>query len=591
MAEPGEFDGPGLAESGEFGGPGLGMAAPGEFDAPGEGNIPISITQGELSMPVEFDQKEIKQIEIQQTAQADMNKAFMQVDSSGTGKVDRSEIKQILSQMEVNMTEEEVNAKLDSIEKSGNGQISLDEFKETFKQEVATAAATKQVFKEVEVDGAGKIERSEVKKILSQMDVNMTEEEVNAKLASIEQSGDGKISLDEFKQTFQEEVTTATAIKQERVFEKVKRSEDIQKSREEGVIGRGPTIIPVQNLTKQEQEAKREEELLAVEMAEKAEQVKRIEEANKAKIEESKLENERVKLEDEGILLAEEKMTESASKNVIQPSKKELDPTAAAHDPTRAEGDSTAAPADPNAAEGTQAALFVGAESANQDDPAKSVALNLEEAKAVEDDLMIESPTRPGPSKAANLGEEGAENEGDAGERGDTVSNLDKGDEKLIDMGRPGAPGTTERTGVPISTERPNAPGAQTSETPATAGEQHTEIEGQNAEDGSSAVVKDVVPTEEEKKQEKIFEKQGRYSPEPPRVELFNEDFEADLPEGIDKEKMRQDRVRMETKHSEQAAILAAKVREEADKGLADKKAAQSNMENRAADIMAKYAS
>ena len=53
---------------------------------------------------------------------------------------------------------------------------------------------------------------------------------------------------------------------------------------------------------------------------------------------------------------------------------------------------------------------------------------------------------------------------------------------------------------------------------------------------------------------------------------------------------MREERVRMETKTAAQAAEIAAKVREEEDNALQKQKTAQANMENRAADIMAKYA-
>jgi len=54
---------------------------------------------------------------------------------------------------------------------------------------------------------------------------------------------------------------------------------------------------------------------------------------------------------------------------------------------------------------------------------------------------------------------------------------------------------------------------------------------------------------------------------------------------------MREERQRMETKTAVQAAEIAAKVREEEDNELQKKKNEQANMENRAADIMAKYAS
>ena len=381
---------------------------------------------------------------------------------------------------------------------------------------------------------------------------------------------------------------------------------------------------PEAEMTPQELEDKREAELLAAELAEKEAQVKKIEEARQGfKAEDNAAESARRQQEDEGIILAEEKLTESHSKQIIAPEKKEFNPANPEGDAT---GDATEGAADPNAAPGSQAALFVGtgAEEGKGTEHEKAVALNMEEAKQIEDDMLIESPTRPGATQAA--GSEGAvaanTGEGATNEKGEAVNMGKEGDELgAPEMARPGVPGTTERTGVPVSTERPSAPGAQGSEasnapgsenagpsapgaensaSPVAPGavavsnapgEQDPATEAGNDEAGALAKVQDVVPTEEEKKAEKIFEKQGRYSPEPPRVDLFNEDFEKDLPQGVDREKMREERQRMETKTAVQAAEIAAKVREEEDNELQKKKNEQANMENRAADIMAKYAS
>ena len=69
MAEPGEFDGPGMAQPGEFDGPG--MVQPGEFDAfggPGQGNIPISITQGDDAIPSMHEEGKVSQGEAMKKA-------------------------------------------------------------------------------------------------------------------------------------------------------------------------------------------------------------------------------------------------------------------------------------------------------------------------------------------------------------------------------------------------------------------------------------------------------------------------------------------------------------------------------------------
>ena len=79
--------------------------------------------------------------------------------------------------------------------------------------------------------------------------------------------------------------------------------------------------------------------------------------------------------------------------------------------------------------------------------------------------------------------------------------------------------------------------------------------------------VKEEKRLEEEKIQREEEEKRAtleaaRYSPEPPKVEFLSndEDF-SDLPPGIDKEELKRDRLRKETKAEEEAVKKAAELR------------------------------
>ena len=68
---------------------------------------------------------------------------------------------------------------------------------------MADEAEMKKFFDEVDTDGSGQVDASELKNIMAAMGVTLTDEECNAKLARIDKSGDGKISFEEFKATFE----------------------------------------------------------------------------------------------------------------------------------------------------------------------------------------------------------------------------------------------------------------------------------------------------------------------------------------------------------------------------------------------------
>ena len=107
--------------------------------------------------------------------------------------------------------------------------------------------------------------------------------------------------------------------------------------------------------------------------------------------------------------------------------------------------------------------------------------------------------------------------------------------------------------------------------------------------------VKEEKRLEEEKIQREEEEKRAaleaqRYSPEPPKVEFLSndEDF-ADLPPGIDKEELKRDRLRKETKAEEEAVKKAAALRAKEEEELQKQKNTMGDMENIAASILSKY--
>jgi calmodulin len=59
-----------------------------------------------------------------------------------------------------------------------------------------------EAFKEFDKDGNGFITADELKKVLAELQVDVSDEEINEVLKVVDQNGDGKINIDEFIAVF-----------------------------------------------------------------------------------------------------------------------------------------------------------------------------------------------------------------------------------------------------------------------------------------------------------------------------------------------------------------------------------------------------
>lgn len=122
-----------------------------------------------------------------------------------SGRVSRIELKKVLQALKINATDAEVQQLLTQMDSDNSGEIDFNEFKKVMgasffkrysQQELQSA------FKKFDADNSGYITSHELSYILSRMGRHLSRNEIDAMVKSLDSSGDGKISFDEFCKLF-----------------------------------------------------------------------------------------------------------------------------------------------------------------------------------------------------------------------------------------------------------------------------------------------------------------------------------------------------------------------------------------------------
>jgi len=125
--------------------------------------------------------------------------AFNLFDKDGKGTIGKSDLKQLLKDMKVELTDEELKDILNDVDEDGSGQIEFKEFKAFMTREMSEAQRLKEIFELFDSDGDGYISIPELRKTLKQCDYKVTDEGIEQIMKEADINKDGKISFDEFK--------------------------------------------------------------------------------------------------------------------------------------------------------------------------------------------------------------------------------------------------------------------------------------------------------------------------------------------------------------------------------------------------------
>ncbi|KAL7308702.1 hypothetical protein PS15m_011872 [Mucor circinelloides] len=128
--------------------------------------------------------------------------AFQLFDKNGDGSVSATELGVVLRSFGMNPTDAELQDMVSDVDADGNGNIDFEEFLNLVKDLKSGGKDTddlREAFKVFDADGNGVIDRSELRKVMSSLNENLTEEELDAMIKEADANGDGQISFDEFK--------------------------------------------------------------------------------------------------------------------------------------------------------------------------------------------------------------------------------------------------------------------------------------------------------------------------------------------------------------------------------------------------------
>lgn len=128
---------------------------------------------------------------------ADLLAVFKQFDIDGDGFIQEEELRQVMTKMGQNPTEEEINAMFKAADLNRDGKISFEEFIEISRAN-PLSLSLKTVFGELDLDGDGHLTRVELKKAFERMGHKVSDTDVDAIFQQADKNSDSKINFDEF---------------------------------------------------------------------------------------------------------------------------------------------------------------------------------------------------------------------------------------------------------------------------------------------------------------------------------------------------------------------------------------------------------
>eukprot|EP00483_Globobulimina_turgida_P000555 UN00555 len=164
-------------------------------------------------MSAELKQEEEKQseLEVNEAEREEFRDAFKLFDKDGDGVITTEEIYEVFISLGFRQyTKKDIQKMVEAIDIDGNGTIDLDEFivllrqKKTGKYEKMTYEdELKQAFQIFDGDGSGEIDSNELSTIMNALGENLSKQDIEFMIKSIDIDSNGAIDFKEFKKMMQ----------------------------------------------------------------------------------------------------------------------------------------------------------------------------------------------------------------------------------------------------------------------------------------------------------------------------------------------------------------------------------------------------
>ena len=138
---------------------------------------------------------------------AKIKRSFLELDEDGSGEISVQELRSILKDPKLNMTEEDVNKLMKDFDLDGNGTIDICEFlilmssrknRNLIHRAIVIRTSIRKAFNNLDLDGNGYITKKEFKSVMRKQRGKFSEKQLDEMLKEADTNGDGKIDYDEF---------------------------------------------------------------------------------------------------------------------------------------------------------------------------------------------------------------------------------------------------------------------------------------------------------------------------------------------------------------------------------------------------------
>ncbi|UJR32063.1 hypothetical protein I4U23_019531 [Adineta vaga] len=136
----------------------------------------------------------------------ELKDAFDIFDKDGSGKISQKELGNIFKALNIKVNDNQLKELITQMDSDQSGEIELDEFcyvmGETFFKK-HSEEELRIAFEQFDQDGSGYIQADELESIMHKMGRHLNRSQIDGIVKSLDTSGDGKISFEEFVQLFQ----------------------------------------------------------------------------------------------------------------------------------------------------------------------------------------------------------------------------------------------------------------------------------------------------------------------------------------------------------------------------------------------------
>ncbi|XP_037703771.1 calmodulin-like [Choloepus didactylus] len=133
---------------------------------------------------------------------AEFKKAFSAVDRNGDDTIDTKELGAVFKTLGYHLSEAELKSLIQAVDKDGDGVINFQEFLEAMAKRLEAVGsepeALREAFRVFDLNNDGRISVAELKQAVTNMGMEISEEEVDEMVREVDTDQDGHVDYEEF---------------------------------------------------------------------------------------------------------------------------------------------------------------------------------------------------------------------------------------------------------------------------------------------------------------------------------------------------------------------------------------------------------